>query len=1165
MVFRIAEARKYLQIFDLPKLFVEEMGWDRASLATIQIATNGDKFSLTMIAQKRGFAAYLCSPMPDGKMPDAALRYKIETQVRKYSHEHLIIFTNQDKTIQKWQWVRREQGKPISRREFDKIEIILQRLQTATFDLSEEDDLTIIEVGQRMKKAFDVEKVTKKFYERFQKEHEAFLKFIKGIPDKEMQRHYVSVTLNRLMFIYFIQKKQFLNNDPDYLRHHLEENKQKGKDKFYTDFLCPLFFEGFAKKKRSAEIRKLLGNVPYLNGGIFEQHQIEELHSEKIQIPDKAFEQLFDFFDEWRWHLDERPNKEGNEINPDVLGYIFERYINNQAKMGAYYTKEDITEYISRNTIIPHLVDVAQKECKVAFEGEGAVWRHLQTDPNRYIYTAVRYGVENALPKEVAAGESDPKRREEWNKLAPEGFALPTEIWREVVARRRRYQEVKEKLSKGEVASINDLITLNLDIRQFAQDVIQDSDADLLLAFWKALTQIKVLDPTVGSGAFLFAALNVLEPLYEACVERMSALVEELDRSGEKHSPKKYEPFRKVLEQVRQRPDEDYFIYKSIIINNLYGVDIMEEAVEICKLRLFLKLASQVESDQAKENLGIEPLPDIDFNIRAGNTLVGFATREDVKRSVNMGIGSAGGKEKVQAEKLFAMPEEDIQLNLIEEKAKDVDRLYKLFRQQQTEFGGEVRPEDKRELQKRLVELEKELNILLAKQYAIHNPKGEAYQKWLESHTPFHWFVEFFSTIQEGGFDVIIGNPPYVATKTLDYELPSEEEDFPDIYANVLLRSLAITKSNSRIGMIVPLSITFSGDLKKLREKVKQAGSSWFSSYDNIPAAVFAGVSQRCTIWIGAKDSKVNNQHASPMYRWRSEYRPVLTQRIQYTQIPNSTNVVADGLPKLGSVQQSNTYLALNTKINHPNNSIGFGTKYSKFQIGFSQAARNFVSVFLEPPPCIDENTLKSVEPSKIGFVDMTNERTAKAAFAVLAGEFYLWYWLVRGDGFDVTTWIIKDFIKVVSALDEDTINLLAKLGELLDARKNEALAFKKNAGKYVGNYNYKKLYFITRRADLLLMKAIGLSWQDCLEIFDYVQRVLSINVFAGEKSIPDKVKSKYPVQKTNLKVEEALYGDIDKLLVRHYGLSDEELDFIINYDVKYRTGASAGEEDSEM
>src|SRR5204862_6494593 len=88
----------------------------------------------------------------------------------------------------------------------------------------------------------------------------------------------------------------------------------------------------------------------------------------------------------------------------------------------------------------------------------------------------------------------------------------------------------------------------------------------------------------------------------------------------------------KVLERVEAHPNRGYFIHKSIILSNLFGVDIMEEAVEICKLRLFLKLAAQIEPDAAGDNLGIEPLPDIDFNIRAGNTLVGYATADEVKR-----------------------------------------------------------------------------------------------------------------------------------------------------------------------------------------------------------------------------------------------------------------------------------------------------------------------------------------------------------------------------------------------------------------------------------------------------------------------------------------------------------------------------------------------------
>jgi hypothetical protein len=487
MKINFTHAQTLLKAFDFPNLFREELGWEPIRYAQ-DVTIGEDAFHLDALAHKRGFTAFRCH----GKIPPYAVRRKIDAQVAKSYHEHLIIYTDPAQTTQVWQWVKRQIGKPAASRghTFQQTQsglALLQKLDFLAITLDDEEALTILDVADRVRRGFDVEHVTKRFYDRFKDEHAAFLKFVTGIPEEGMQRWYVSVTLNRLMFVYFIQKKGFLDGNLDYLPHKLAESKQKGKNKFYREFLCPLFFKGFACKEHDPETVRLLGKVPYLNGGIFAKHQIEELHGAKLDIPDQAFERLFGFFEAYQWHLDERPLRQDDEINPDVLGYIFEKYIN-QKQMGAYYTKEDITEYISKNTVLPHLFDVARKECKIAFEGERSIWNLLRENSDRYIYEAVRKGVDLPLPPEIAAGIEAVSKRTRWNMAASEEYALPTETWREVVSRRQRYEEVRGKLSGGEVHEINDLITYNLDIRQFAQDVIENAETpELLRAFWKAI------------------------------------------------------------------------------------------------------------------------------------------------------------------------------------------------------------------------------------------------------------------------------------------------------------------------------------------------------------------------------------------------------------------------------------------------------------------------------------------------------------------------------------------------------------------------------------------------------------------------------------------------------------------------------------------------------
>src|SRR5207249_5975106 len=91
--------------------------------------------------------------------------------------------------------------------------------------------------------------------------------------------------------------------------------------------------------------------INYLNGGLFLPHRVE-LDNPDIRIPDKAFENLLKLFQAYSWNLNDTPGGEDNEINPDVLGYIFEKYINQKA-FGAYYTRPEITEYLNERTIDP--------------------------------------------------------------------------------------------------------------------------------------------------------------------------------------------------------------------------------------------------------------------------------------------------------------------------------------------------------------------------------------------------------------------------------------------------------------------------------------------------------------------------------------------------------------------------------------------------------------------------------------------------------------------------------------------------------------------------------------------------------------------------------------------------------------------------------------------
>ena len=1084
------EFKEYIEKYEFTKLF-NRLGWDYINHED-PVRVEEYTYTLQSVAGKSGFRILVCDPDGRGKIPDYPIRMKLDRAVSRLYREHLIIFKDSAQGTQLWQLVLREPGKPPQITDTywyrgQEPELLYQKTSGLFFTLDEEENITIVDVTGRVRENFQQnrERVTKKFYDGFKNEHKTFLGFIKGIAAQADREWYASLMLNRLMFCYFIQKKGFLDNNKNYLRDKLKLcQHKKGRNKFYSfyrDFLLTLFHRGLGSSEHNPELIAELGHIPYLNGGLFDEHQLEKANPD-IQIDDQAFDHIFNFFDQYEWHLDTRITASGKDINPDVIGYIFEKYINDRAQMGAYYTKEDITDYISKNCILPYLFNETERWYKSAFAADGWIWSMLKDSGDAYIYEAVKYGINpedpwSDLPEDIKDG-MDPEqpdlveKRRCWNHNALAEVALPTEIWRGVIERRKRYLEGRSKIENGEIVSINDFITYNLNIRQFARNVIENcEDAQFLLHFYKSLAgdggtrrAINILDPTCGSGAFLFAAMNILEPLYEACLQRMERFVPE-----RKKGIKSF--FEKTLERVKapEHPNRQYFIYKSIILNNLYGVDIMHEAVEIAKLRLFLKLVATVEPNYKKPNLGLEPLPDIDYNIRAGNTLIGYASEAEIDQAFagQLDFDNDAGKIKECCEQVAMVFNryKEIQLNGAED--------YREFHQA------------KEKLEERLDKLNQDLNLLLYKQTSALK-----YETWLETHKPFHWLAEFYEIIHDrGGFDVIIGNPPYLEIRQIEYK-PIDLRTFESgaVHSMCMERSLSILNGKGNISMIVPLALVCTQRMVMVQKLLEQGRTTWYSNYAWRPGKLFESVNRALTIFV-ANYQETKTVYSTAYLKWQSDIRDYLFYNIAYinwNEIRKSFWV-----PKLGNTVEK---MILKKVLKSDAQLFSMISSGSANRVYYRTTGGLYWKVFTNFPPKFYLNGQQSKSSRETYFM-VKEKKYEYVTIALLSSDIFWWWYTITSNLRDLNPSDIQG-IKFPASIQSD--NNLIECGKeyLADIEKNSDM--------------------LTR-----------------------IQRQ------TGETQ----------TQSFKVALSKPIINNIDTVLAEHYGFTSEELDFIINYDIKYRMG----------
>ncbi len=648
--------------FDFSKLFIDELHWSRPTgLPARNVTVDEMAWTGKPVAQLAGVVVLEVTGS-NGDIPDAKTRIAIHREIAKIHYENLLIFVDQDRIRSEWFWIKRENEKELPRPHpfvrGQQGDLFLGKIGPLFFDEHDfaSGDPSVVEVARRLRLGLDVEKVTKKFYKEFQEQHLQFIELISGIADDRQRRWYASVLLNRLMFIWFLQRKGFVDGgNLDYLQMKIEESRSRGKDRYFRDFLRLLFFEGFAKPEadRSPEARERLGNIRYLNGGLFLPHAIEQSNTD-INVPDRAFENLFTLFRGYTWNLNDTPGSDSDEINPDVLGYIFEKYINQKA-FGAYYTRPEITTYLCERTI------------------------------HRLILDAVN------TPEELKKAG-----------LAPKVYAFK---------------------------SIGDLI-LGLD------------NFVCRRLLYEVLPKLSILDPACGSGAFLVAAMKTLMNVYGA-LTGFARLNGDADLK------------RRMLAIEKDHPSINYYIKKSIITDNLYGVDIMEEAVEIARLRLFLTLVSSAHSVD-----DLEPLPNIDFNLLAGNSLIGLLRVDEQKFDEQTSF----------LRKTYRQ--------VVDEKTRQVSvyrdaTSYATDLRQMRDDIDKLRAEARVSLDDILLQQFKELGIKY--EQATWDDKKQREGKGIkrpltaadiEDLQPFHWGYEFDEIVNKrGGFDAIITNPPWEAVK----------------------------------------------------------------------------------------------------------------------------------------------------------------------------------------------------------------------------------------------------------------------------------------------------------------------------------------------------------------------------------------------------------------
>ena len=214
---------------------------------------------------------------------------------------------------------------------------------------------------------FDIQPVTNEFFTDYKANYDAAVALIEPSTGKEQAGQFVQTMFNRLLFIHFVSRKGWLKfkGNTDYLNALWKDYQaNNSQSNFYTDRLTTLFFDGLNNPQAhnmmrdNPELCALIGEPPFLNGGLFEPTQLDDNAAKgRFTVPDEAVEPLLtDLFNRYNFTVMEAtPLDTEVAVDPEMLGKLFEETVNERHKSGAYYTPRPVVAFMCREAIKGYL------------------------------------------------------------------------------------------------------------------------------------------------------------------------------------------------------------------------------------------------------------------------------------------------------------------------------------------------------------------------------------------------------------------------------------------------------------------------------------------------------------------------------------------------------------------------------------------------------------------------------------------------------------------------------------------------------------------------------------------------------------------------------------------------------------------------------------------